>query len=63
MRRPITAEQIHELARQLDSSTTLLTATDGDDYKKLIARWADNAIKQAVSVTTYHLWARDPESL
>lgn len=49
MRHPITAQQVKELAAQLDASTRLLTAADGDDYEKLIARWADNAVKRAVS--------------
>ncbi|KAL7934440.1 hypothetical protein V8C35DRAFT_28039 [Trichoderma chlorosporum] len=47
MRRHITKEQIKELAAQLNSSTRLLTAADGKEYEQLIARWADNAIKQA----------------
>lgn len=48
MRQPITAQQIKELAAQLDPSTRLLTAADGDEYERLIARWADNAVKRAV---------------
>jgi hypothetical protein len=51
MRNPITAQQVKELAAQLDSSTRLLTAADGEDYEKLIARWADNAVKRAVSAS------------
>ncbi|KAL6877897.1 Glucooligosaccharide oxidase [Trichoderma longibrachiatum] len=47
MRRPIMAEQVKELASILDSSTRLLTSADGEAYDKLIARWADNAVKQA----------------
>ncbi|KAL7923524.1 hypothetical protein ACQKWADRAFT_51966 [Trichoderma austrokoningii] len=50
MRHPITTQQIKELATQLDPSTRLLTAADGDDYEKLIARWADNAVKRAGAV-------------
>ncbi|EGR46211.1 uncharacterized protein TRIREDRAFT_66726 [Trichoderma reesei QM6a] len=47
MRRPITPEQVKELASILDSSTRLYTSADGEGYDKLIARWADNAVKQA----------------
>ncbi|PNP44987.1 hypothetical protein TGAMA5MH_03402 [Trichoderma gamsii] len=50
MRHPITAQQVKELAAQLDSSTRLLTAADGDDYEKSISRWADNAVKRAGAV-------------
>ncbi|KAL9469078.1 hypothetical protein ACSS6W_010772 [Trichoderma asperelloides] len=51
MRQPITAQQIKELAAQLDPSTRLLTAADGDEYERLIARWADNAVKRAGAVS------------
>ncbi|PTB62535.1 FAD-binding domain-containing protein [Trichoderma citrinoviride] len=47
MRKAITAEQIKELASLVDSSTRLFTRADGEEYDKLIARWADNAVKQA----------------
>ncbi|KAL7947314.1 hypothetical protein V8C42DRAFT_317400 [Trichoderma barbatum] len=47
MRHLITAEQIKELTAQLDSSTRLFTRTDGLEYERLIARWANNAIRQA----------------
>jgi hypothetical protein len=49
MRHSITAQQVKELAAQLDASTRLLTAADGDDYENIISRWADNAVKRAVS--------------
>lgn len=49
MRLPITGDQIKDLAAQLDPSTKLYTRADGQEYEKLIARWADNAIRQAVS--------------
>lgn len=55
MRHPITAQQVKELAAQLDPSTRLLTAADRDDYEKLIARWADNAVKRAVSILKRNL--------
>lgn len=58
MRHPITAQQIKELASQLDASTRLLTAADGDDYEKLIARWADNAVKRAVSILKKNFWMK-----
>ncbi|KAL6871971.1 FAD-binding domain-containing protein [Trichoderma novae-zelandiae] len=47
MRKAITAEQVKELASILDSSTRLFIREDGEEYDKLIARWADNAIKHA----------------
>ncbi|KAK4074330.1 FAD binding protein [Trichoderma simmonsii] len=47
MRLPITGDQIKDLAAQLDPSTKLYTRADGQEYEKLIARWADNAIRQA----------------
>ncbi|KAL6903004.1 hypothetical protein GGI43DRAFT_329731 [Trichoderma evansii] len=50
MRQPITAQQVKELAAQLDPSTRLLTAADGDEYEKIISRWADNAVKRAGAV-------------
>ncbi|KAL7962674.1 hypothetical protein V8C34DRAFT_159653 [Trichoderma compactum] len=47
MKLPITGEQIKDLAARLDPSTKLFTRADGQGYEKLIARWADNAIRQA----------------
>ncbi|KAL7818549.1 Glucooligosaccharide oxidase [Trichoderma gracile] len=47
MRRPITPEQVKELASILESSTRLYISADGEKYNNLIARWADNAVKQA----------------
>ncbi|KAJ4858409.1 FAD binding domain-containing protein [Trichoderma breve] len=47
MRLPITGEHVKDLAAQLDPSTKLFTRADGQEYEKLIARWADNAIRQA----------------
>ncbi|KAL7913399.1 hypothetical protein GGI35DRAFT_437338 [Trichoderma velutinum] len=47
MKLPITGEQIKDLAAQLDPSTKLFTRADGQEYEQLIARWADNAIRQA----------------
>lgn len=58
MRHSITAQQIKELASQLDASTRLLTPADGDDYEKLIARWADNAVKRAVSTLRRYFWLK-----
>ncbi|RFU78144.1 fad binding domain [Trichoderma arundinaceum] len=43
----ITAQQIKDLASQLDPSTRLFTREDGHEYDQLIARWADNAVKYA----------------
>ncbi|UKZ81241.1 hypothetical protein TrVFT333_009013 [Trichoderma virens FT-333] len=50
MRYTITREQIKELAAQLGPSTRLFTSADGQEYEKLIARWADNAVRQAGAV-------------
>ncbi|KAL7795771.1 hypothetical protein V8C37DRAFT_373369 [Trichoderma ceciliae] len=50
MRQPITTQQIKELAAQLDQSARLFTRADGHEYEKLIARWADNAVKYAGAV-------------